>query len=230
MKKIILISFCLCFSYHMMAQLSVNYSFGYGSYKMGDMKDFLENMRLHVEGQYPGLGVAIVDNYPAYMTHSVDIGYRIKSHEIGVRSSFLSTGGKLSRQDQTGEYEAEVTVNGYRQALFYRYYILAPMPEKKRKVSVFAELSPSVIISRVKINEHLAVYENILESDKLKVDKVGFSCLPQVGARYNFIPQIGVQLTAGYEISFGPAADKLAGNPKIDWSGVRVSGGVSLTF
>ena len=230
MKKLLFISICLLLANVAMAQFSVSYSFGYGSYKMGDMKGFLENIQQHEEGQHPGLGAAVVDNFPAYMTHSVDVAYRIKAHEFGVRGSFYSTGGKLSKQDHTGEYECKVTTNGYRQSLFYRYYFYSTAPRNKRVLSVFGEVAPAVIVSRVKIREHLTVYNEPIESDDVTVDKVGFACLPQVGVRYNILPYLGFQVMAGYELSFSPKVSELAESPKIDWSGVRVSGGVYVSF
>lgn len=230
MKKIIFTSLFVLTSYCAMAQFSINYSVGYGSYKMGDMKNFVEDMQSYVEGQYPGLKTVIVDNFPAYVTHSLDIGYKYKVHEFGIKGGFYSTGSKISFQDYSGEYEANVLINGYKTGLYYRNYFFNNKIGKKSLLSLFGEISPSAIISRTKITSHLTVFDQLLESEKTAIHKVDFAVLPQVGVRYNIIPQVGVQLTAGYEVSFGERAYKLDGNPRIDWSGFRASGGITVSL
>lgn len=230
MKKVLLTSVFLFTSYCAIAQLSINYSIGYGSYKMGDMKNFVDNIQLHVEGQYPGLNTIIVDHFPAYITHSVDIGYKQKVHEFGIRGGFYSTGSKISFQDYSGEYECNVLINGYKAGAYYRNYFSNSKIGKKSLLSLFGEISPSAIISRTKITSHLTVYDQPLESEKTAIHKVDFAILPQIGIRYNIIPQVGVQLMTGYEVSFGQRTYKLDGNPRIDWSGFRASAGITVSL
>lgn len=230
MKKILSAIFLLFISLYAAAQVSVTYSFGYGSYKMGDMKTFLEKTQLHIEEKHPGLNTYIVDDFPAYITHNLDIGYQIKRHEFGIKGGFYSTGGKISRQDYSGEYEFKTTINGYKTGIYYRNYLYNQKIGKKSSLSLFGEISPSVIISEVKIKSHLTINEEPLEAENTSIYKVDFACLPQVGVRYKIIPMIGVQLAAGYEIAFGEKAYRLDGNPRIDWSGFRASAGANISF
>lgn len=230
MKKTLLTTLLLLSSYCVMAQYMINYSIGYGSYKMGDMKSFLENVQSQVEGLHPELSTAIVDKFPAYILHSVDMGYRLKSHEFGLKGGFYSTGGKISRQDYSGEYEYKVILNGYKTGLFYRNHFYTCNVQGKSTLSLFGEISPSVIISQTKLSSHFVVDNQPIDTEKKQSHKIDFSVMPLAGVRYNIIPQVGIQLSAGYEVSFGEKAKKLAGNPRIDWSGLRVSGGITLSL
>lgn len=230
MKKLLVILLLFASSYYATAQVSVTYSFGYGSYKMGDMKAFLESVQSHVEGQHPGLNTAIVDNFPAYITHTLDFGYQIKKHEFGVKAGFYSTGGKLSRQDYSGEYENKTTINGYKAGLYYRNYFYNYKISEGSSISLFGEISPSTIISNIKLKSHLTINNQPIDAEETSVYKVDFSCLPQAGIRYKIIPMIGIQLSAGYEVTFGERTHRLDGNPRIDWSGFRASAGATICF
>ena len=64
------------------AQFSVSYTAGYGSYKMGDMKKLLESAFQMEQGTMPA-GLRIVDNFPAYVTQSVDFTYKRDRMEWG---------------------------------------------------------------------------------------------------------------------------------------------------
>lgn len=229
MKKVTFILFIILFSFQARAQFTVNYSFGYGTYKMNDMQDILKTALDQMNGTYPGLDARIVDNFPGYITHSLDLGYLLKQHEFGLRGSFLTTGGKISRADYSGEYEETLTLTGIQLKLYYRNYFYTSRINNNSSLSLFGELSPGIIFSKMKTGGHLTLDNQTQQMDQVKVNGTNFSVSPQVGIKYNLTPHIGFLISSGYDFNFGSDVDKLGGN-KIDWSGFRVNGGVSYTF
>ncbi|WP_080903332.1 hypothetical protein [Parabacteroides sp. Marseille-P3160] len=229
MKKTLLILFCLTAAFRVGAQFTVSYSAGYGRYDMGDMKNVLSTIQSQLNSAVPGLGLTNVDNFPAYINHTLDIGYKYKVHEFGLKSSFLTTGGKLSRADYSGEYSVKMIVNGFREGIYYRNYFYTDEKDAGPFFSLFAELSPNVMISHLKLKEGFS----IADADDKYVDeenftKVGFTILPQAGAKYNFTRTVGILITTGYEFSFSSGIE--GGDNKINWSGIRLAGGFSYLF
>lgn len=57
-----------------------------------------------------------------------------------------------------------------------------------------------------------------------------YSLLLQIGGRFYINRMIGLELSAGYDLSFGGSYEELIGSPRSDWSGLRLSGGLGFTF
>lgn len=234
MKKYIL-SFILIltFSVGAKAQFSVGYSVGYGSYDMGDMKGLLNNMKSAMLSQYPDLPFAVADNFPGHATHSLDLAYRIKGHEMGLRGTYLTTGGNVAYSDYTGKYSGKLTLNGYRLGLNYRYY--APgFDVGTGTLSLYVELSPGIMFTNLKSEEYIRIFDQAQYADEnLDMNATGFFLLPQVGAKWDIIPSLGVHIGGGYDIQVTSNNFKQQGQKtfyKPDWSGIRINGGISYTF
>lgn len=229
MKKTTIILFCILMCLQAKAQFSISYSFGYGTYKMDDMKNILTSAKEAINSQYPGLDAQIVDNFPGYITHTLDVGYRIQQNEFGQKATFLTTGGKLSRADYSGEYEEKITLSAYRQGVFYRNYFYTSNMSNNRSLSLFGEISPSVVFTKMKTEGHTSIGNETQHMDQIHLNSTSFAILPQIGLKFNLNPHIGFLLSSGYDFNFGSGIDKLGGNT-IDWSGFRVSLGASYTF
>jgi len=65
---------------------------------MNEMKQLLETAFNSVVTTMP-VGTRIVDNFPPYITHNLDLSYKFNRHELGLKSSFLTTGGKIAYSD-----------------------------------------------------------------------------------------------------------------------------------
>jgi len=215
------------------AQFSVSYSAGYGDYKMNDMKDMMRSMLSSALSEYPQIPFAIVDNFPGYLNHTFDLSYKAGRHEAGIRFSYLTTGGKVAYSDYTGEYSGELTLNGYRIGLNYRFYIPVAETGKSGSVSLFAEMSPGITFSNLKSNEYMRIFTHYSKaSEELDMKANGISLLPQVGAKWFITPLIGIHIGGGYDFQLGSRLkyQKQKTYIKSDWTGFRFSGGISFTF
>lgn len=215
------------------AQFTIAYSPGYGSYKMDDLKSLLNNMTSNASGQLNGVPVKVVDNFPGYIAHSVDLSYRISRHEFGLRGTYLTTGGKVAYSDYSGEYYGKLTLNGYRFGLNYRFYIPAADFGNSGSLSFFLEASPGITFSNLKSKEYLRILDQEQNVDEnLDMDATGVSLLPQIGLKWDITSNIGVHVSGGYDFQLG-SKFKSEGEKtmlKSDWSGIRINGGVSYTF
>lgn len=238
------------------AQFTVSYSAGYGSYRMKDLKDGVDAAFLKMKESMP-VNLKIMDNYPGYINHNITLSYIRQNHEAGVTGSFLTTGAKIAYSDYSGEVMQKSTLNGYRVGILYRFLYPVANPWPLGTLSVFAEVSPAVIISRYKEKGQTAITNSLLSRSSAKGNVTQYSVAPAIGARLNITPNIGFQLSAGYDFGFDgegtldyeSAITQLSntGNDlssggnntnyqkgvaewKSDWSGIRINLGVSYTF
>lgn len=228
MKKAILTLLSLFFILQAQSQITVKYSVGYGSYDMSDMKDLLSSTRSAILDIVPGLDISTTDNFPGYVTHTFDLGYRIQKHEFGITGSYLNTAGKISYADYSGKISSEIKVSGYRGGIFYRNYFYSINTGENQGMSFYGEISPSLIFSKIKIDQEISPENNILELEDNSYNSTSVSLLPQLGAKYNFTSHIGLFISAGYEINISSKISEI--ESKIDWSGLRINGGISYSF
>lgn len=230
MRKLIIILFAFLFASQIKAQLAIEYSVGYASYQMGDMNDFISSIRDEINASMPGLDAKIVTSFPDYVTHNLSIGYRFRNMEVGLNSSYYTTGSKISKEDYSGEYSFKTYLNGFRQGLYYRNYFYTVNINYNKKLYLYGEISPSLIFSKVKIKEKIRVYDEINTRIDQKINNISFSILPQIGAQFNFNRQVGVFTKIGYELSIPNKSTMLDQDVKVDWSGIRVNGGLRLSL
>jgi len=228
MKKAVLVLFSLFFILQAQSQVTVEYSVGYGSYKMSDMKDFLSSTQSAISDIVPGLDISTTDNFPGYITHTFHLGYRMQKHEFGITGSYLNTAGKISYADYSGKISSEIKVSGYRGGIFYRNYFYSISMGKNQSISFYGEISPSLIFSKIKIDQEVSPENNILRPEDNNYNSVSVSLLPQLGIRHNFTSRIGASISAGYEIDFSSEISEI--ESKLDWSGLRANGGISYSF
>lgn len=234
MKKKLGISFIACLlAFQMSAQFTASYSVGYGEYKMKGVSELLEYVYGNMKEQLPGIPLKIVDDFPNYINHSMDFGYRWKRHEAGLRFSYLTTGGKVAYADYSGSYEGKLIVNGCRVGLNYRIYAPIQEFEKMGALHFFAELSPAVIFTKLKSKEHIKIFE--LEQspqEQLDLNASSFSLLPQVGLKWFVTPLISFHVGGGYEFQFESKFKQKGEKTYIesDWTGFRLNAGVAVTL
>lgn len=226
-KYIIFILICIS-SISANAQFKIEYSVGYGSYKMDDMKGQLSNIQTELKKQYP-FDIAITDNFPNYVIHNFGIAYMQDKHEFGANLTYQTTAGRLAYSDYSGEIVDKLSLNAYRIGLLYRYHFYQIEFSDKTNISFYGELSPGMTLNSLKTKGHVKVGNDQKDLDdryKLNSNMVGFSVLPQLGVNLNLPYGIGVHLSGGYDVDMGAS---LKGNKdvKVDWSGLRISGGIS---
>lgn len=232
-KHILLIALLLIVSLSAKAQFSVTYRAGYGQYEMSDMKNMLEQMRLNMMLQVSNIPFEIVDNFPGHLTHTLDVAYRFKRHEIGIQGTYNTTGGKLAYSDYTGKYWGKFTSNGYRLGLSYRIYHPVSEFNNLGSLSLFAEFSPAVTFSNLKSEEYLKIFNEEQSADEnIDIDAKGISLLPQLGLKWDITPNIGISFSGGYDFQLGShfSYQGKKSSLKSDWSGLRINGGISFSF
>lgn len=228
MKKYAAILALLLFSAVAMSQVSISYSIGYGTNNMGDMKDLLER-KYSVLKEMIG-GVEITDNFATPLIHNIEISYIYQKEEFGAQISVMNTKGTIiyTEGSYLGGNEESYKLKGMRLGTFYRRPFAERPIGKKYKLVFFGEISPGVTISTIKYAGMIPSANNIDVTDA-NTSKVSISILPFVGTRLNFTESIGVQIAVGYDLSFGSKLDDVH-QTKIDWSGVRVKGGIYYIF
>lgn len=210
------------------AQLSVEYTGGYGGYtQMGDVRKLLETK---LKTTLPTLPNAkVVANFPNYFTHTFGLNYVYKREEFGFQITRMSSGGKIAYSDYSGKYTNKLTLSGVRIGTRYRYDYKDLLFKGKQKLVLFWELSPGVIVSSLK-HSVFSEYPNktVTESNDPDYSSTVFSLLPQMGIKTNY-GRFGFHALAGYDLEFGGKLDN-GFNTKISWMGLRAGIGFSYTF
>jgi hypothetical protein len=199
---------------------SVDYSSGFSTYYMEDLKDFLQSMN-------NTNGLKVTDNFPGYITHSLSFGYSDKGHQTGSNFTYLTTGGRLHRSDYSGSYTVDMILNAYRTGVYYRNYIFSQIPD----LYFYLQLGSGIILSRFKINEKIIIYDESLQ-ENMKLNSVGFYLEPLLGASYAFTDRIKLSISAGYEVNIPGYLYLAKGKTEIkaQWDGYRVYGGLTYVF
>lgn len=214
------------------AQFSISYSAGLGHYQMKDMKDLAKySLSQVVESGLAPKGMKLVDNFPVYANHSVDLAYKLEQHEIGIKGTYMTTGATIAYADYSGKTKNKFTTNGYRIAVMYRYHF-HEAAIGQHSYSIFGELSPGLTISKLKFKEKTEIYANtgtITDTEEVKFDNVtGFTIQPLAGVRFKLYNHILLTVSTGYDFEFGCKLP--SSNFRIDWSGFRLNGGVGYSF
>lgn len=233
MKRLLLIIICSIGLFSLKAQFRLEYNASYAFYNMSEMSDFVQSVKS--DEPFRQFGMEVVEDFPAYIAHFVNIGYKLNRHEFGIKSGYYSTGGKLSVGDYSGKINMTFTTNGYREGVYYRNYFYTLQKKNGEglfidRFSIWGEVSPAVVISALKIKTALTdveLSEVIVEPD---YNENAYSLLLQFGGQYYINRVISLALSAGYDISFGGNYDKLNGSPRPDWSGLRLNGGLSFSL
>ncbi len=211
-----------------LAQLSVDYTAGYGLYnQMGDVKNLLNTKLQTVNEDLPS--ARIVANFPNYMTHSFGLNYVYHQEEFGFQITYLTTGGKIAYSDFSGKYTNKLTLNGFRIGTRYRHSLMDFLIKQKIKLTLFGEISPGFIVSSLKhkVYDEFPT-ETLTENNDKDYSSTSFSLLPQVGIKTSF-GRFGVVVTAGYDLALAGNLDN-GYNTKISWSGIRTGIGFFYTF
>jgi hypothetical protein len=216
MKKLLVILLLYCPVHAYTQGWSFDYSIGYGTYQLDDIKNIQHSM-------LNSYGLKDTDCFPDYITHSVALGFITGRHQFGSNFSYLTTGGRLHRADYSGSYTVDMIMNGYRLGAFYRYYINTGFSP----LNIYLQLSPGAMFSNLKMKEQVNVYsESAHETNKLK--GVGMYLEPTIGATYRITNQLHFSMGGGYEADFWGTL-KLSGQEtqiKAHWNGFRLYGGL----
>lgn len=200
---------------------SFEYSAGYGTYKLDEIKDLQHSMLDNsVLNNY---GLKETDCFPGYIIHSVALGFVAGSHHFGAGFSYFTTGGRLHRADYSGSYAVDMIMNGNRLGAFYRYNTNSTVPH----INFYLQLGSGVMFSHLKMKEHLIIYsESKVDTEHL--NGLGIYLEPAIGVKYRFANWLDFSLTGGYEADFLGTL-KFSGQEtelKAHWNGLRLYAGI----
>lgn len=160
------------------------------------------------------------------------VGYRFDKHEFGLKGGgFLSTGGKLSIKDYSGEYANSFTVNGIRVGGYYKGYFYAFTNDYGDPIfTFFGEVSPGIYVSEFKNQGSFVVHDEELDTFNNKHDASSFSLLLQIGTKYHIARKLTLGVSVGYDVAAKAEVEELTYPGSINWSGVRFTGGIGYSF
>lgn len=214
------------------AQVSIAYSAGYGNYKMDDMHRLLEASLSSMKTQLPP-GVRITDKFPGYITHNIDVTYRLKRHEIGLKGTYMTTGGKIAYSDYSGKYHETLTLNGFRVGALYRVHFLRTQIGNL-PFSLYGEISPAVTFTGLKYDALLDLPDYDVHetnpNDNVSTDETGFSIQPLIAGQLLVTRNIFISCSAGYDFEFGAKLSTINNQLRVDWSGFRGNLGLGFMF
>lgn len=205
-------------------ELTLEYHFGYGLFKMSDMKDALANASTNTNLT----GVKTTDKFPGNFTHNIRAGVQLKRHQIGLTYAFLNTSGQNHLADYSGEYRLRMRNTGNQLGIFYRYHFI------EGKFTPFFQLDIGGIFNNCDISEFIRIGN---EQQKYDATLTGtnFFLQPAIGVRYKVCPFAALAATVGYE--WDPTGNMHLKGEKdaesrysADWSGLRVSVGIITYF
>lgn len=225
MKKniIVLVCFALASISALAQELTLEYNFGYGVYRMSGMKKTLANTLLNdVRGK------KTTDNFPGNMTNNIRIGVQMNRGQAGLTYTHHNTSGQNHVADYSGEYKLKIRNSGEQLGAFYRLYVL------DGKFSPFVEFCAGIVFCNSIIEEHLRVGTE-KQGDKTILKGVNIFAQPTIGVRYKFTPFLAVIASAGYEWdpsgSLHLKGDRSVKSPLMtDWTGFRASAGLITYF
>lgn len=233
MKKYILtILWFICGTIGMHAQLSISYSAGYGDYKMDDMRRILDASLQTMRYSLPKT-IRITDNFPGYITHNFDVAYSSRHHEIGLKGTYMTTGGKIAYADYSGKYYEKLTLNGYRIGAMYKFHFLETQVGNKT-FSLFGEVSPAITFTQLKYKALLSlpdydIHETNTE-DNISTNESGFSIQPLIGGQLFITNNLFTFANIGYDFEFGSKLETTNNMLRADWSGFRINAGIGYKF
>jgi len=225
MKKNLLLSlFVSCHIFAFSQGWSVEYSFGYGTYRLDDVKTIQNSMQQYMS-KY---GAITTENFPAWFTHSGSIGYIANRSHFGINFSYLTTGARTGVTDYSGSYYANTIMNGYRLGAFYRYYINTQLSA----LNLFLQASPGMIFSEMKITESITIAtESDSHAEKMKSTAAYIE--PAIGVIYRLTDWMNISISAGYEADLWGKLKNNTGEKshlKVHWNGMRMYTGILLTL
>ncbi len=204
--------------------INVEVNAGYGFYQLNDVKTLQQSML--GSAQIPNL--KSVEEFPNGFYPSISVNYLFgPKNSIGISFLRYTTGGRNHLADYSGEYKIDMILDGYGMGVKYQRGVYL-----QNKFAFILQIETGVIFSELDVDEKLTVYKEVMSSDHISLESTGIYAEPMVKFSYNFIDDLNLQFSSGYNINF-------MGKMKVDgektdfvsnWSGLRLMLGVSYTF
>lgn len=214
-EKLVLL-FCLLPIFCFGQSFRISYESGYGLYNMADLKQqqqaFIRNSTMPIKS---------VEEFPGYFNHLVSVDYYLdKDILFGINAAYLTTGGRNSLSDYSGEYNLDMILAAYQYGIESEYNLAL-----NNKLYLFSNFKLGIINSKLKIHESLIVYNTDSNVSNQILTQSNFFMEPNFGLSYKIAKKLFARTTVGLNIDTSLISKKL-----LDWSGLRTRIGVSYLF
>ncbi len=228
MRSVFALIVFVLFSLNIKSQdLKVGIRTGFGSYKLGDLKelqmDFKENVDIS--------SVESVETFPSSVFYSGFTDYSINlKNQIGLDFSYYSTGARNHVLDYSGEYKLDMLLSAYRFGFYYRYSLFS-----NNKFNFCSNIAGGYLFTSINVNELLVLNNEGVVDEKQNFSSESIFLEPAFLISYNLYDKVCIDLKCGYEIDFKGEMhfdndkDEKIGI-KSDWSGFRISLGLNYAF
>ncbi|MDR2916358.1 MAG: hypothetical protein LBV74_16280 [Tannerella sp.] len=228
MKKLIIlcILFAGCYPALRAQELTIEYNFGYGTFCMKELKDYLSDLTPEFNTgsgyEYTLKNVRITDNFPGHWIHQAKVGIEItKVHQVGLSLDFMNTAGQKAVSDYSGYYYLKFRTKGLRLGGFYRY---TPPAWSTGVVRPYLMLTAGTVFNDGQVEEALEIYDLDKYGEDLSMDGVNFFVEPAIGCKVRLHESFALNLNAGYQFDLTKRFEYKGEKADIapTWSGLRV--------
>lgn len=219
MRRIISFIFLLFVAMSLSSQtFRVSIEPGYGFY---DMEELRETQEAAVSF-YPGLGIKAVEKFPPFFNQGGSIlWYATPNLLMGFAAEFLSTGGRNSVKDYSGEYKLDMMVNANLYGLETEYnFQLIP------KLTYYLNLKIGAISSTLDVKESFVVSNTTLIDESNTIKESNLYIEPSTGIRCFINRSFSLSVGIGYLKDFGGDKDEKLMN----WGGYHLKSGIAYSF
>ncbi|MDL2222226.1 hypothetical protein LJC35_06715 [Parabacteroides sp. OttesenSCG-928-N08] len=207
-------------------ELTLEYNFGYGTFKMDRMKEVLSSIHIPLEN------AKVTDNFPGNYTHQIKVGVLLQRHHVGMAIDLMNTAGQKGVADYSGSYYGSVRLHGTRFGYFYRFSLIDP--QQKARFLPYLQLTAGFIGNECKTTDELILFGETIEKQALTLKGLNTFVEPAVGMRVHLIDNFWLNLNVGYQLDLTKDLDLPNGGGDAyaypDWSGLRVQGGILYTI
>jgi len=193
------------------------YETGYGVYGLDNMKKYQETLTHQING----LPVKMIAQFPDYFNHSVSAGiYLDKNVIVGLNACYLTTGGRNSIRDYSGEYKLDMLLNAYQYGMESEY-----ISHLGGKWDMNFNFKMGVVSSTLNVDEFFEIYNVDSHEDKQSVNQISVFMEPNLNVSYTLIRGIAVKVGLGFNLN----TVNLQG-AMLDWTGFRPRIGIAYSL
>ncbi len=233
MNKFIIVIILFLIAFDGLGQkIRVNANIGYGTYFLKDLKNLQSDMISSTV-----VNDKSVENFPNYIYYTFSIDYSINPrHYLGLDMSRYSTGGRNHVADYSGEYSFDMIASAYAFMVNYKMKLTS-----FNKFDLFFQFKTGILFSKLEISERLDVYNHNSIITNYQYKGYSLALEPGLYLTYSIYKSISINLSTGFEtadqntrlLNKNESDEELISfmdNTRADWSGLRISIGISYTI
>jgi hypothetical protein len=231
MRYVILIALFIIPGYSF-SQLHLSFSTGLAGFDMREMKGHQSELKI----QFP-IDVKIIESFPPYWFYNLSLTKELtKEVSVGGAIGFVSTGGRMHYRDYSGQIECNQFTTGI---------VLAGQTEvllnPAGKLPIYFSGKAGAVFGHYNLD---LIFElnNSQDSDNLKFNSINYFIEPGFMMSKHLFGIFSGNLNVGYNLNIIKGKLKLSSNNdlslqdnsgnkvSLDWSGFRLSAGLSIAF